>query len=186
MPGERRRRHGGRQGLSDGGSLLAFHAVAGIDPVGAEVMGEEESLNVGESHAVQEKPGGGDVRAVFPGAASAVEDNGPGAGEAVDAAAEGLKTSGRGGGTGVLGAGDVGLLEKHEGTDLEDERMTTGLELAVEGRGLDELIGGNAAGGLGPGARRKSDEGDDGGEDDDPEVMLRVEWALAHPEISSN
>jgi len=120
------------------------------DPVGAEVVGNVEHASLGESEAVEEGPRGGDIWAVGPGAASAVEEDGLGAGQPLDAGAEGIEAGGAGGGSGVFGAGNVGLVEEHTGADLEDEvRARVDLEFLVQGFRLDERSGGDGGGRLG-------------------------------------
>lgn len=127
-------------------------------------MGDVENLDAGETHLAQEEPGGSDVGAVFPWAAAAIEDDGPIAGQAGYAATKRLEAIGSGSRAGILGAGNVGLVEEHARAHLEDERMAAGLQSAMEGLRLDELIVRNHCGadrGRGAGAGRESGEGDD-------------------------
>ena len=126
-----------------------LNGVALLGPILAEVLGDVEDLDVGEAEGLELLEGGGDVRAAFPGAASAVEDDGGGAGEFSDAVGEGI---GGGGGAEELRAGDVGFRKKDFGADLEDEGFGGGaVEDGVEVEGFDLDGGGEGEGGAGLG-----------------------------------
>lgn len=93
-------------------STALCYGVFLCDPVGAEVVGEVEDFEVGEACGVEEVVGGSDVGAALPWAAAAVEDDGGVFGKGGDAVFENLEASVLIGGTGVLGAGDMGLGEE--------------------------------------------------------------------------
>jgi hypothetical protein len=124
-------------------------AVAVGGPVGAEIVGEVEHAQMREAHAVEKRPGWGDVGAVGPGAASAIKKDRLAARQRANAGAKDIQAGGGGRGASVFGAGDMRLVEEHVGADLEDEiRVRIGLELLVEGFGLDEGGGWDRGGGL--------------------------------------
>ncbi len=157
--------------------LAAFGGgIALVDPVGAEVFGEVEDLEVGVAEGTQERVGGGDVGAAAPGAAAAVEDDGGVFGEVGDAVAEGLEAGGLAGGPGVLGAGDVGFGEEDVGAYLKDERLVGGggFEGGGEFGWLEECGGGDGGcrGVLGVGCGGEGQKGEECGEEESGEVGL--------------
>jgi hypothetical protein len=107
--------------------LAAFGCgVAFVNPVGAEVVGQVEDFEVGETEGVELVIGGGDIGAAAPGAAAAVEDDGSVFGELRYAVAQGLEAGVLAGGAGVFGVGDVGFGEEDVGAYLQNEGFRCG------------------------------------------------------------
>ena len=122
--------------------------VAFVGPVGTEVVGDVERLDVGEAHGVEGVIGRLHVGAVSPGAASAIDDDEFVARQRLDAGAETLERIRVGSRADVFGTGDMGLGVQDVRSDLDEERLVSFGRLKDFDQvvGIDEVRGCDLAG----------------------------------------
>lgn len=137
--------------------------IALIPPVSRDIVCDVEGFEVGEAEGAEGIVGGLEVGAVVPGAAAAVDNDEFVARKRLHAIAQFREGGGVGGGTEVLGVGDVSLDVEHVKADLDEERFVGfgRCEESGEFVGLDEMRSGDGAGLKG--GESGDDQGDGGG-----------------------
>lgn len=111
------------RGGSRSGSLYGWVAV--VDPVGTEVVGDVDGLEVGEAQLAELMKGRADVGTFGPWAAAAVDDEQLVVVKMCGGLAEVLHAFAGNGGACVDGAADMGFLKKRGKSDLENGGRVT-------------------------------------------------------------
>lgn len=105
--------------VSLGGGIALVH------PIRAEVVGDVEHLDVGETHRAQGIVGRLDVRTVAPGATTAIDHDELVPGQGRNPLAQLLQAAFAGGRPDVFSSGNMRLGVKHVRSDLDDEWLCT-------------------------------------------------------------
>src|SRR5208282_169757 len=93
-----------------------------VDPVGAEIMGNVQCLDIAKAERAQRAEGGADIRAFAPRAAAAVDDDRSLFGQLGDALSQHVKPGAFVARAGILGADDMRLVIKLAESNLQYDR----------------------------------------------------------------